>query len=423
MSPWTLASLASIVEEFDTLPQERRKELLLLMNSRFPPALYEKHRARRRNALLQIGRTREALSHAIQLFPPFIPASGITADAAALRGHSVVFTAGGEGERLKTSLMQRGVSEKELHNFTKATYGLPGFPGGFGTLQINCAMVAALCRDSGIDIPVIITTGPEGSTTASVIPELITRHNNFGLKHLQVINQEERLFLNNDECIVLHEVDGTLQPITHPDETGGPLMKLKQPGVLPGGASILEWLEGLGRGKTIVVQATALYDKTVLPLMASALGTHDCLGVGILRDAFPATDPYGTFVSLKTDTRTVTTILEQDIRDDRTRSITDPTGRFFPPYNTGFYAFHNRLLRDNDLPDFATPPKELRPDLPRAPKIGYAAIDVITLAKDPIILTIDPTLFGVLKNADDLERLAEMGRRFGLESVCGDVFK
>ena len=197
-------------------------------------------------------------------------------------------------------------------------------------------------------------------------------------------------------------------------------MKLKQPGVLPGGASILNWLEELGCSKTIVVQATALYDKTVLPLMASALGSHDCLGVGILRDAFPATDPYGTFVSLKTDTGTVTVILEQDVRNDHTRSITDPTGRFFLPYNTGFYAFHNRLLCDNDLPDFATPPKKLRPDLPRAPKIGYAAIDVITLAKDPIILAIDPTLFGVLKNADDLELLAEMGSRFGLNRVCGE---
>jgi hypothetical protein len=35
------------------------------------------------------------------------------------------------------------------------------------------------------------------------------------------------------------------------------------------------------------------------------------------------------------------------------------------------------------------------------------------LANDPFILAIEPSMFGVLKTADDLERLAELGRRFG----------
>ncbi|MBN1308950.1 MAG: hypothetical protein JXA18_13590 [Chitinispirillaceae bacterium] len=420
MRQWTLSSLASAVERFDMLPNDRQHAVLQLMNRSYPPSLYEEHRKKRRRALAHANSARTSAAGAIQQFPPFIPSNDLQATPDALRGYAVVFTAGGEGERLKTSLLKRGVSPASLHDFTKATYGLPGIPNRFGTLQTNLAMIASLCRESGVTLPVIVTTGPAGSTTATVISELAVRYRNFGLKHLLVIPQEERLFLSNDERIVLQEADGVLTPITHPDETGGPLMKLKKPGVMPEGASVLEWLEGLGCRRTIVVQATALYDQKLLPLIASALGTHDCLGVGILRDAFPANDPYGTFVSLRTDDRNVTMILEQDMRNDRTRSITDPTGRFFLPYNTGLYAFQNRLLLDNDLPDFATPPKELRPDLARAPKIGYAAIDAITLAKDPIILTIDPSLFGVLKNADDLERLAALGKKFGLDRLCAD---
>ncbi|MBN1577074.1 MAG: hypothetical protein JW913_11005 [Chitinispirillaceae bacterium] len=420
MQQWTPASLASVVEEFDSLPEDRQQAMLQLMNRSYPPSLYEEHRAKRSRALAQTDIARKRVAGALQQFPPFIPAKDLQAAPDSLRGYAVVFTAGGEGERLKTSLLKRGIPAASLHGFTKATYGLPGFPNRFGTLQVNLLMVSSLCRKSGIDIPVIITTGPAGSTTATVIPALVERHCNFGLKNLLVIHQEERLFLSSDERIVLHEVGGILKPITHPDETGGPLMKLKKPGVAPGGMSALEWLEGLGCPRTIVVQATALYDQTLLPLTASALGTHDCLGAGILRDSFPTSDPYGTFVSLKTGSQTVTTILEQDVRNARTRSIIDPSGRFFLPYNTGFYAFRNRLLLDNDLPDFATPPKELRPDLPRAPKTGYAAIDVITLANDPIILTIDPSLFGVLKNADDLERLATLGKKFGLDRLCTD---
>jgi hypothetical protein len=418
MQTWTLSTLSPVIERFNSFPGDRQQEALAFLNRSFPPETYTTHRQKRRNALALMNKRREILNGATQQFPPVVPGNGLQVHTNALRGYGVVFTAGGEGERLKTSLQKKGVPEEMLQNFTKATYGLPGFPEGFGTLQTNLAMVAAMCKKSGIDIPVIITTGPAGSTTADVIPELVARHRDFGLKHLRIVTQEARLFLTNDERIVLHDVNGALQPITHPDETGGPLMKLKQPGAAPFKASVLEWLEGLGCERTIVVQATALYDQSLLPLMASALSSHDCLGVGIIRDSFPESDPYGTFVSLKTDKRLTTVILEQDIRNDATRAVTDAKGSFFLPYNTGFYAFRNRLLLDNDLPDFATPPKELRPDLPRAPKIGYAAIDVITLANDPIILTIDGSLFGVLKNADDLERLSALGKMFGLDRLC-----
>jgi hypothetical protein len=418
MHHWTRTNAAASIFGFATCSEEQQNAILDMMNASFPFSKFEEHRMRRSNALRQMDRARSRVAESTQCFPPFVQGADLDAMAEALKGFAVVFTAGGEGERLRISLQKRGVPEAALHNFTKATFGLPGFPGNPGTLQLNLAMIATICRQTGFDIPVIVTTGPAGSTTAEVIPEILAQHKNFGLRHLAVIPQDERLFLTNDEQIVLTGEEGSTQrPVTNPDETGGPLMKLKQPGVMPSGASVLEWLDDVGCSRTIVVQATALYHQTLLPLMASALGKHDCLGVGILRSSFPPSDQYGTFVSLKNNDATVTTIIEQDVRNDDTRSITDATGAFHLPFNTGFYAFKNKLLRDNDLPDFATPPKELRPDLPRAPKIGYAAIDIITIARDPIILTIDNSLFGVLKNADDLDVLAQLGRKFGLDRL------
>ncbi|MBN1759122.1 MAG: hypothetical protein JW863_12430 [Chitinispirillaceae bacterium] len=413
MPHWTIDTLSEKILDFGSLNDEQQQKVLALMNTTCPPSVYEKQCTMRRNALAHSNRIKELLASGRQDFPPFVTAGSLTANAEALSGFAIVFTAGGEGERLRLSLEQKGIPKSSLADFTKATFGLPGFPDATGTLSLNLRMVADLCAKTGIDIPVIVTTGPYGSVTARVIPELIQNSRNFGLKHLFIIEQDERYFLTNDEQIVL-PLNGTpLKPITHPDETGGPIMKLKSIDGITG-LSVLDRLQKLGCTGTIIVQATALYDQSLLPLMATALGEHDCLGVGILRKDFPESDPYGTFVSITSGSTVTLQILEQDVRNDDTRTITDASHRWHLPFNTGFYAFRNRLLETNSLPDFATPPKELRPDLPRAPKIGYAATDLIALARNPVVLTIDPSLFGVLKNADDLEKLSAMGKKFGL---------
>jgi len=417
MASWTVAELSNVLLDFNSFTQDEQASILELFATSYPLARYIEHRDKRRSALSQMNRIRDLLKSGKQLFPAFIPGESLFASPSALEGFAVVLTAGGEGERLRLSLMKKGYSDAALTDFSKATFAIPGFSSSLGALQVNLVMIASLCREYKIDIPVIITTGPEDSITARIIPEICRTYNNFGIKHLRIIAQEERLFLTNEEKIVLQEVDGKRVPITNPDETGGPIMKLKAPG-RDGTPSILDWLTSLGCKKTIIVQATALYHQKLLPSMASALGSHDCLGVGILRQAFPPTDPYGTFVTLKTDKRKATVIIEQDIRNDATRDITDSSGTWYLPFNTGFYAFKNELLQEHDLPDFATPPKELRPDLPRSPKIGYAATDLITLAKDPVVLTIDQSMFAVLKNADDLDTLAKLGREFGLVELC-----
>ncbi|MCX7726132.1 MAG: hypothetical protein N2053_04715 [Chitinispirillaceae bacterium] len=418
MSEWEKEKLFSLVYGFKNFPLHVQDIIHSTLNTYFPPEIYKEHLEKRKNALKVMQAYREILKDTEQSFPTTMDMKEITINKEKLKEFSIVFTAGGEGERLKNSLLKKGYKEDFLKDFTKATFPLPNLSGDVGTLHLNLRMVSILCKEIEYDIPVVVTTGPKDSITAKIIPEILKKNNNFGLKKVYIVNQEERLFLTNDEKIVIDENNSLYKPITHPDETGGPLMKLKKRGTYSQELSLLEFLEREGHTKTIVVQATALYHPSLIPLIASAMCDYDCLGIGIKRTSFPENDPYGTYVKLsKKDGTSFLLILEQDIRNDETRSIKDKTGKYFLPFNTGFYAFKNRLLIEKDLPDFATPPKEIKPDLPRAPKIGYAAIDIIRIASNAAILTIDKSMFGVLKNADDLEKLSVLARQFELDGL------
>lgn len=417
MNLWSIESLEQKVNDFNKLSSDEQQNFLEYMNAHFPPEKFEHQLSMRQSAIKNMDNAKNTLNGTEQLFPSFIEAHSINATPKSLCGFALVLTAGGEGERLRLSLQKNGVDPSKLVDFTKATFPLPNFFENFGTLQINLAMISDFCKSIGYDIPVVITTGPKNSVTERVIPEIIRKFNNFGLKHIRVISQDERLHFTNDGTIAFTIENGKPVPVTQPDETGGPLMKLKQ----PSGAnneSVLDWFEALGCSKTIIVQATALYHQDLLPKIAEALGEHDCLGTGILRNDFQPKDPFGTFVTLKKGSRVSTQILEQDIRNETTRTIKDSSGKFFLPFNTGFYAFKNQLLKNNTLPDYATPPKEILPELPRSPKVGYAATDILPLANDPVILAVDPSHFKVLKAAPDLEALSEFGKTFKLDSFC-----
>lgn len=421
MELWNLESVKECVLNFDSLSKGEQQEFLDFMNEKFPPQIFKDQLSKRRNALGNMSSSRKMLQDAQQQFPPVINSNKISASPEDLKGFAIVFTAGGEGERLRLSLQKQNVDPADLKDFTKATFPIPRFYQKFGTLQTNLAMISSFCRSTGLTIPVIITTGPEGSVTARVIPAILQKYKNFGLSHILVAPQQERLHFSIDEKVVYKIENGKPIPVTQPDETGGPLMKLKQN--RDTNDSILNWLKQLECKKLIIVQATALYNQELLPIMANALGNHDCLGVGIMRQEFPEKDPFGTFVSLIRNQDIKTVILEQDIRDEKTRTIKDGSGKFFLPFNTGFYALDSALLEKNDLPDFATPPKEIHPSLPRSPKIGYAATDLLPLADKPLILTINQEMFGVLKTAEDLDKLSELGKKFGLDKICESVVK
>ncbi len=418
MDFWTIEALRSATFQFENIPDSQKEVFQKYMNDHFPPSVYEKHLDFRHKALQNMNTTRDTLSESQQNFPSFVNWEQIQSTPEALKDHALIFTAGGEGERLRLSLLKQGIALEELEKFTKATFYLPDFYKKYGTLHVNLTMVASFCEKYQIDIPVIVTTGPKGSITARVIPEILSEYSNFGLKNLKVIEQDERIHFSADDKIVWQLTDSIPHPVTHPDETGGPLMKLKEK---TDNVSILDWLEQIGCKRSIVVQATALYDLRLLPLMAGALKGHDCLAVGILRNAFPSGDPFGTFVTLTDKSHSTTMILEQDVRNDITRDIKDPSGKYYLPFNTGFYAFENHLLKVNDLPHFATPPKEVLPGLPRSAKIGYAATDIVPLGKKTVILTIDPEMFGVLKTAEDLKTLSTLGKKYGLDQICRDI--
>ncbi|MDG5816567.1 hypothetical protein QA601_15830 [Chitinispirillales bacterium ANBcel5] len=416
MKSWTIEDLKSHVHNFEKLNEHQRSILLEKMNSKHPPHSFEKDLQKRRNALKNSKVAKNILQNAHSQFPGFIKGEQLQCSPESLKGYGLVFTAGGEGERLRLSLLKKGVDPQSLNDFTKATYPLHDFFDQYGSLHINLKVVAHFCSKLNISIPVIITTGPEGSLTERVIKQVLKKHHNFGLKDVLIVPQDERLHFTSDEKIAFTLINDLPEPVTQPDETGGPLMKLKQKsGTMD--LSALQWLNQKNCSKLIVVQATAIYDLNLLPMMAKAAKEHDCLGVGILRTEFPSNDPFGTYVTLKTETEKKTCIIEQDIRNEKMRSLKDESGQYYLPFNTGFYALNCSLLENNELPDYATPPKEVLPELDKSPKIGYAATDILPLAEKPVVLTVDPNMFAVIKTADDLIELSKAAKRYRLDTI------
>ncbi|MDR0331295.1 MAG: hypothetical protein LBH93_06260 [Chitinispirillales bacterium] len=408
------------------------------MNSRFPPEAFQEHLDKRRKAIANAEASKELLDGAVQRFPEVVDYKSVESSFDDLAGFGIVFTAGGEGERLRLSLIGKGVSEESLCDFTKATYPLKGFYEDFGALQINLAMVGWICREYGVDMPVIVTTGPKGSVTDRVIPKIISKYNNFGISNIKIIPQDERLHFTVDEKIAVRLAAGSILPVTHPDETGGPLMKLKRRIDMDGvdGPSIplsarvstqktsapaapLQWLSAKGCEKLLIIQATALYDPRMLSGIAAAAKGRDCVGVGIPRKGFAPDDPFGTFVVVEKNGESALCIVEQGIRNGGTRAIADKNTGAHLPFNTGLYAVDCKLLESSELPDYATPPKEVLPGAPRSPKIGYAATDILPLARRPVVLTVAPNMYSVIKSARDLESIADAADRFGLRETIG----
>ncbi len=419
MIKWTFEHCEQWIHDFDRLTDAGRSHLMSVLNEKFPFNVYERHKAFRRRAIDNERRKRRRLDDVTQFYPPLVfPEVG--REQPSLERCAVVLTAGGEGERLRLSLEARGYPPDALIDFTKAAFPLPGFYKDFGALQTNLTLINAIGRRYGVDIPVIVTTGPEGSTTARVIPGLIRRNHNFGLTHIRTVSQEERLHLTVEERIAWRPPNDRPSPITHPDETGGPIMSLKKTG--PGmDSSPLEWAANLGCKRFLALQATALYNPELILAMAAADPDYDCVGVGIIRDRFEADDPFGTYVGIEYNGRRSVAIVEPAVRNLQTRTLKSRSENRYLPYNTGFYVFNGETPEKSDLPDYATPPKEVLPHLESSPKVGYAATDLIEQAANPAILAVPSEWFAVIKKADDLANLSELGRSFGLNTLCREM--
>jgi len=372
---------------------------------------FSKQKQQKDNAIKNSRNAKNALFGTEQKYPQCLDYSQIHADLQDLKNYAVLITAGGEGERLRLSLEKKGYSKNDLENFTKATFPIPNTKFKFGALEVNLKMLAELSAALGYEIPVIITTGPKNSDTDKIIPRILEENAGFGVKNLKIIAQNERFHLTNDDKIVF-ETDGeNVKPITNPDETGGPVVKLLE--AQQNEESILENLEKNGVKKIIVLQGTAVYSKQIIPIIATAGLNFDGLGIGILRENFLQDDPYGTFVLVKNYDNYNLRIVEKDVRTPQTYAVKDGSGKFLP-YNTGFYVFDVEMLKNIQMPDYATPPKVVLDGVEPSPKIGFAATDIIAFAKNPAVLTISGNDFRVIKNAEDIDVLAQIIKKFGL---------
>lgn len=410
MSQWTEDQLQEAVFNYNSFTQEQKSKVKALLDTSSSYDAYKKQVAFTSEAVANMVKARSILSNATQLFPDTVDESAITSSNSDLSDYGIVITAGGEGERLKESLKDEGFTHEELKDFTKATWALPNLPEETGALQINLKLIAKISEEIGVDIPVVVTTGPEGTTTARVIPEIIKKNNNFGLKNIDIIAQNEMLHLTKDLKIACKWVNAMPFLVTNPDETGGPIMKLKDDSH---GTSVLSHMKSLGVKKIMVLQGTAVYRPSLLSDIAKAGESVNGLGIGIKRDAFPSNDPYGTFVLIDEAGTKSLRIIEKDVRNEESEKLQNESGAFLP-YNTGFYAFDLELLESHSLPAYASPDKIVLEGIDKAPKTGFAATDTIASAETCAVLTISDDDFAVLKNSNDLQKLSEAVSKFNL---------
>lgn len=410
MANWTEEQLEKAVYSYNSFTHEEKSKVKAFLESSYSYEVYEEQVKFTKNAVENMTEAKQILDKATQVFPETLDESELQSSNQDLKEYGIVITAGGEGERLKVSLLDEGYTENQLADFTKATWELPDISGNLGALQINLKLLAEISNEIGVDIPVVVTTGPEGTTTARVIPEILKANNNFGLKNLSVIAQNEKLHLTKDLKIACKWKEDNLSLATNPDETGGPIMKLKEQ---KKGTSVLETMKKAGVKKIMVLQGTAVYRPSLLRDIAKAGQSVNGLGIGIKRDSFPADDPYGTFVLLDEAGTQSLRIIEKDVRNSETESLQNDKGAFLP-YNTGFYAFDLELLEEHSLPAYASPDKIVIEGADKAPKTGYAATDTIASAATCAVLTISQEDFAVLKNSKDLAKLSEAVKRFSL---------
>lgn len=380
------------------------------------------------------------LADATQSYPPVREEPIPDFEPAHLENVAIVFTAGGDGERLRESLLKSGAASREaLGDFTKATWHLQGLK--CGTLELDLRVLAAsIKRHSLKNIVVIVTTGPPGSVTHRVIPELLAQQDNFGLgDSLMVVSQGERLHFSNDGKIVWRRDPGGLKVMTQPDESGGPLMAMNSPPLGQSGDSVLSRMRSRGIEALMLLQGTSVYRTGVVEKIASALATARTRGVqligsGQLRPFMEgkdwSKDKGGTYVEVRPGFRgeKEVHILESFERTEASLKVTDEKSAYFAPNNTGYYGFDLKLLDGLALPDYATDPKGfdgLEGEVEKAVKVGYAATHVLPLASTYELICLEDTDCVALKDEKNLvtigETLLKDPSAFGLGELIGSL--
>ncbi|MGE5557253.1 MAG: hypothetical protein ACM3WV_01435 [Bacillota bacterium] len=138
------------------------------------------------------------------------------------------------------------------------------------TLMENLEAVAAICRDCGRDLPMIIVLGP---TTRKPVMEMLRECRNLNLRNLAVCSQGVMPFIREDTGGLVKTPDGWLEGA---DGGGGVMLSLnesglkKADGTLLTGSSALDWMEDQGVEHVILAQTDDAKDREVFLAMAGA---------------------------------------------------------------------------------------------------------------------------------------------------------
>jgi len=411
---WTEELLEQFIYDYANYSAEDILEIIKKLNKEYPPKDVLKELLDRRSAIQENQKIKNLLKNLKDPYPKTIKLSEIKNKSVDLSSIAIVLTAGGDGERLMQSLKNEGKTEEEIKNFTKATIPLPGFADDKSTLEINLRLIQKLEESLSITIPVIVTLGPIGSKTAELIPKFLKENENFDLKKLITVPQFKRIHFSNEEKIVL---DKNLNIITNPDETGGPIVRLKYP-ILKNEETGIEWLKNNGVNHVLILQAIGLYDFEIIKKIVSQKNKADLIALGIIRKEFRENDYFGTFIYLNDNEKRRLKILESHVIDENIRSIKNNEEEFLP-YNPGLYLFEISLIDNiNEIPFYASSDKEIKDGVEKAPKIGFAATDLTLIAKNPKILLIDNLNFSsLIKDYESLKEVSEFRKKHNLEII------
>ncbi len=315
---------------------------------------------------------------------------------------AIILTAGGEGERLRKSLIAAGASPDELKDFTKATWPLDGQTKAASTLGYNLLFFRAIGRALGQKLLIIVTTGPLGSDTARILPAYLET---FQDEYLDIITlpQGQRFHLTTGGQLVLSAAGPHLSVACNPDETGGPFMALKNPHERDA-KGLIHYLLAKGLINCLALQATTICQPLWVSSLPAALKKAEVAVMGVRRDTFAPDDPFGTIVRFNAAGGDYTQIVEAHNRRPAIYSVRDEKYGFLP-YNSGMYAFKTELLATARLPDFICPPKMITPELPPAGKVGYAATDLLSLSPKVAVCLTKADSFAAFKGLADTQNL------------------
>ena len=90
MDTWSHRLAEKRIYDFTKLNVDQKDFLITMLNQRFPPSVYEKHRLQRRRAQQNLSTTQQLLERAQQKFPHCIQSTTVSLESVSLAGYGIV---------------------------------------------------------------------------------------------------------------------------------------------------------------------------------------------------------------------------------------------------------------------------------------------------------------------------------------------